>query len=405
MSIKLTLYRNGLIKKARRGFQGHPVATIILYGPNDRLATKVAVGIAHDQNESPKTVAWHASRGDIRQDGDAWEKIARYVRSHAVVSVVMPPEILGCPHQEGIDYPEGEVCQECPFWKDRPRPYGLDDRAEDDEDLAPRLPDRRSMEKTLSRLMAPTESTALQQAQNLMWDAWDETDRKRRVEMGRKALEISADCADAYVMLAEETAKTSAQALELYRQGVAAGERALGLQMFEEDAGKFWGILETRPYMRARAGLAEVLANEDQLDEAISHYQELLRLNPNDNQGNRTELLSCLLKANRNSEASELIDAYPDSILANWNYGAALVAFRMSGRGPRASELLAAALKANPHVPAYLLGERKVPRDSPAYFSPHAESEAVVYAQTYAESWKSTPGALEWLAADRLAVE
>jgi hypothetical protein len=30
---------------------------------------------------------------------------------------------------------------------------------------------------------------------------------------------------------------------------VAAGERSLGPKAFEEDAGHFWGILETRPYM------------------------------------------------------------------------------------------------------------------------------------------------------------
>ena len=51
----------------------------------------------------------------------------------------------------------------------------------------------------------------------------------------------------------EETAETPEQALELYRKGVEAGERALGSESFNEYAGHFWGHLETRPYMRARA--------------------------------------------------------------------------------------------------------------------------------------------------------
>ena len=34
-----------LRKKVRRGFRGYPVATIAFYGPDDRRASKVAVGI------------------------------------------------------------------------------------------------------------------------------------------------------------------------------------------------------------------------------------------------------------------------------------------------------------------------------------------------------------------------
>jgi hypothetical protein len=38
-----------------------------------------------------------------------------------VKSVVMPDRIIGCPHEEGIDYPEGESCPQCPFWEGRDR--------------------------------------------------------------------------------------------------------------------------------------------------------------------------------------------------------------------------------------------------------------------------------------------
>jgi hypothetical protein len=112
--------------------------------------------------------------------------------------------------------------------------------------------------------------TPLGKAQDLMYDAWD-SPRKRRVELARKALEISEDCADAYVLLAEETARSLEEAKSLYEKGVMAGERAVGRQMFRDDAGHFWGILETRPYMRARAGLAQSLWMLGKLQEAIDH--------------------------------------------------------------------------------------------------------------------------------------
>ena len=114
----------------------------------------------------------------------------------------------------------------------------------------------------------------VEQAQQLMYDAWDSSG-KARVKLARRALAISKDCADAYVLLAEETARTLEEATEFYRQGVQAGERALGPEIFEEEVEHFWGILETRPYMRAREGLAACLW---QLGDLVDHGESLRRV-------------------------------------------------------------------------------------------------------------------------------
>ena len=81
----------------------------------------------------------------------------------------------------------------------------------------------------------------LDEAQDLIYDAWEMADQKSCLELARRALKIFPDCADAYVLLAQ-AARTRAKALELYRKGVEAGERALGREAFERDAGHFWGI-------------------------------------------------------------------------------------------------------------------------------------------------------------------
>ena len=111
-------------------------------------------------------------------------------------------------------------------------------------------------------------TTPLEEAQDLMYEAWEAT---APPAARRKALDISPDCADAYVLLAE--GRPHGGEARLLRPGVAAGERALGADMFEEDAGHFWGILETRPYMRAREGLARCLWELGERQEAISHYR------------------------------------------------------------------------------------------------------------------------------------
>jgi tetratricopeptide (TPR) repeat protein len=241
------------------------------------------------------------------------------------------------------------------------------------------------------------EKTPLKEAQDLIYDAWEVTDPKPRVALVRKALEISPDCADAYVLLAEETASSLTEALNLYRQGLEAGERALGKDVFEEDVGHFWGILETRPYMRARAGLAECLWASGKHDEAIQHYKDMLRLNPNDNQGLRDLLMPRLIAMGRDEEAEALFKDYDDDGMASWIYSRALLDFRKKGDSEISRKSLAAAVKKNKHIPAYLLGRKKMPRSLPEYYSPGAETEAVFYTKENLEAWKITPRALDWL--------
>lgn len=241
------------------------------------------------------------------------------------------------------------------------------------------------------------EETPLRKAQDIMYDAWEVSDPKRRIDLARRALEISPDCADAYALLAEETASSLTEALNLYRQGVEAGEHALGKEAFEEDVGHFWGILETRPYMRARAGLAECLWASGKHDEAIQHYKDMLRLNPNDNQGIRDLLMPRLIEMERDEEAEVLFKEYHDDGMASWIYSRALLDFRKMGDSEISRKSLKAAVKSNHHIPAYLLGRKKMPQSLPDYYSPGAETEAVFYLKENLKAWEATPGALDWL--------
>lgn len=257
--------------------------------------------------------------------------------------------------------------------------------------------DRRALESLLSMFAGLRKHGDLAAAQEIMWDAWDTANRKQRVAMAKKALQISPLCADAYVLLAEETARSLEEALSLYRQGVEAGETALGKEVFHNDVGHFWGILETRPYMRARAGLAQALWKRGEWDEAIAHYQDMLRLNPNDNQGIRYLLIDCLLTAGHDEEARKLLDRYEGDIAASWAWSRALLQFRKNGDQPDSRRALAEAFNTNKHIPAYLLGQKKMPRRLPDYVGIGDENEAVSYVHGGAAAWKAAAGALEWL--------
>lgn len=109
-------------RKAREGFRGYPVATIAYYGPDNTHASKVAVGIFLKEDEEASVVErLLAKEEDARHDPAIQEKILELIKNHAVRSVAVTEGIIGCPHEEGIDYPRGQSCPQCPYWAGRDR--------------------------------------------------------------------------------------------------------------------------------------------------------------------------------------------------------------------------------------------------------------------------------------------
>jgi tetratricopeptide (TPR) repeat protein len=242
--------------------------------------------------------------------------------------------------------------------------------------------------------------TPLEKAQELVYQAQQTENIKKAIRLARKALDISEECADAYLLLGNLEAETLEQMREYFEKAVAAAQRSLPAELFTEAKGHFWGLIETRPYMRARAELANLLWELGEPETAIGHYREMLELNPGDNQGLRYVLLTCLLQLYRNDEAVALLKQYDDDAFATWHYHRALLAFRQHGRSPEADEALEAAIEQNEYIPEFLLGLEEMPFDDalPDIHGWGDESEAVLYAVRGVVLWAQTPGAQRWLA-------
>lgn len=271
------------------------------------------------------------------------------------------------------------------------------ERALEGHDFADEGEMKAFLAENMDTLFEPAESaTPSEQAQRLVYQAHEVVGRKQ-LQLIRQALEIWPDCADAYVLQAER-ALDPAKALDSYTQAMEAAERTLGRDVFEEDAGHFWGLVETRPYMRARFGVAQCLNHLGRFDEASAHYQGLLVLNPNDNQGVREALMVCLLRLNRHDELDKLLKAYKgDKGLAMWNYARALLTFRTKGKTPTARNHLRKAFEDNDLVPDYLLEALPFPAVYPSGYTPGSEEEAILCAGSLLGAWHETPGAVEWL--------
>lgn len=239
-------------------------------------------------------------------------------------------------------------------------------------------------------------ATPLDEAQNLVYEAYN-TRGRRQVQLARQALEISPDCADAYTLLAERTVDLDQQ-LAYYTQAVQAAERTLDPDIFKTQSGHFWGLVKTRPYMRARLGLAVCLEQLDRLEEAAEHYRELLRLDPNDNQDARWNLWPCLLLLDQNDEVEALLKRYEDDKgTCMWDYARALLTFRLKGDGPLARKYLREAVDDNPLTAHYLLGEEPSLEGPLDDEEPDWQEESLDCAEALMEAWDRTPGAAEWL--------
>lgn len=110
-----------LRKAAKAGDRGFPRATLIYYGPDDKRASKAVLGIFLYEGDEGTIHRYFPTEKDARFDVAIQEDMLARIHEHDVRTLVMADKILGCPHEEGIDYPEGEECPQCPFWKGRDR--------------------------------------------------------------------------------------------------------------------------------------------------------------------------------------------------------------------------------------------------------------------------------------------
>ncbi|KAI1109829.1 hypothetical protein F5Y14DRAFT_431230 [Nemania sp. NC0429] len=80
--------------------------------------------------------------------------------------------------------------------------------------------------------------------------------------------------------------------------------------VFETGVGNFWGLLDTRDYMRARFAAADALLQVDTVkavQKALHHFQDMLRLCRSDNLGVRDIVPGLLLRLDREQECYDFL--------------------------------------------------------------------------------------------------
>lgn len=255
---------------------------------------------------------------------------------------------------------------------------------------------RRVLHAALALEAQPAHPDTAFAAQDLFYGAMELRRPEAVLRRCIKAVQINPNAPDPLSSLAEFVGGSSKEQIAVYRKIVAAGERDLGKQAFKKLEGDFWGFIETRPYMRARHKLAMVLTAAGQLEDAAREYQEMLRLNPNDNQGVRYSLLGLYLQLGWLQPARKLWQQYAEEYSAFWAWGRVLLEV-LSKDELAATQVLEQARKVNAYAEAYLGGWKPLPKDLPPYYAPGDETEGIVCAVEIGAAWKAHPGAMHWL--------
>ena len=254
---------------------------------------------------------------------------------------------------------------------------------------------KRSAAPALAKAVC-TESQALEQAQVLISKAWEATTARQAASLARQALEICSDCVDAYTVLAESEARSAEEACQWYEQAVDVGRRHLGETLFAQQAGHLGRLPETRPYMRARQGLADCLWALGRREESLAHGEALLELNPDDDQGIRQSLLSRYLAVGNEAGAERLLHRYAHDSSAAFLWSRVLLDLRREDQAA-AKDDLRTAMQGNPHVADLFSGKRTPPARLPERFTPGDRHEAALYFTGFAEAWLASSDAMEWL--------
>ena len=230
-----------------------------------------------------------------------------------------------------------------------------------------------------------------EKAEDLIYQAYDLNPTEGK-KLAKQSLKLDPNCLMAYQYLGQHQNDIK-KAIGHYKKGVTIGSKLFGGEFEEENEGHFWLIHETRPYMSCMFHLAECYFYNRQAHKAIELAEQILRLNPNDNQGIRYNLSTYLLAEKQFDKLNQLFLSFEDDGGIVFLYNKALSEYIQKNPSILADKLLKEAIKRNPAVISNL---NKNIRSNAASYIRGGEEEAIYYLEHNKFLWQVNEGAMKW---------
>ena len=223
------------------------------------------------------------------------------------------------------------------------------------------------------------ENTILDDAYELLEKAENAKSETQAIKYAKEAYEMCHDCFDAilFQMRLENNPITRMKLLE-YEKSKLTDEK-----YFEKDnLGHFYGIFETRPYIRGLYAKADCLILDGKIKQARDVCKEILRLNKNDNTGSRYLLMAIYAFLEEENDMLKLYKKYPEEGLEM--LFPLFILYYKQGNDTKAKEYLDRINESNPDFIRFFKGRMKKNKKVPeGYYSKGETFEVLAYFMQY----------------------
>lgn len=105
------------LRSVIRQKSNYPIGVLAYFGPDDKTITKVVAIVLRSPNTEPILRSWNGP--EVSKSRETASRIGKFFRRYNATDVVMTESVVGCPHEEGVDFPAGEPCPYCPYWEEK----------------------------------------------------------------------------------------------------------------------------------------------------------------------------------------------------------------------------------------------------------------------------------------------
>ena len=226
-------------------------------------------------------------------------------------------------------------------------------------------------------------NTPLDDAYEILEEAHNARNEKEALRLAKKAYEKSSECFDA-ILFQCDLEENGIKRMTLLNDGLEFEKNRLTKEKYfdKENIGYFYGIFETRPYIRGLVIKIEYLLEEGKLRQAASVCKEVLKLNENDNLGARYLLMAIYAVLEEEKDMLDLYKKYPEEDL-EMLFPLFAIYYKI-GNDKKAKDYLNRIDKCNSNFVKYFKGTIKPSEKvNPGYYSRGDSSEIFMYLERY----------------------
>ena len=227
------------------------------------------------------------------------------------------------------------------------------------------------------------QNTPLDDAYEILEEAQNAKNEKEAIKLAKKAYEKSSECFDA-ILFQCDLEENGIKRIKLLDDGLEFEKSRLKKEKYfdKENIGHFYGIFETRPYIRGLVTKAEYLLEDGKLRQAGNICKEVLRLNENDNLGARYLLMAIYATLEEEKDMLDLYKKYPEEDL-EMLFPLFAIYYKI-GNDKKALEYLNRIDKCNSNFVKLFNGTiKESEKVSPGYYSMGDSSEIFMYLERY----------------------